>query len=476
MASVTAASDSHDLPRRPGAPERAPAVFWIFIVGAIGLDLILVLGGLWVARATVVELGWSLLAWVGVVSVVGVASVSLEAGPQLGLDMPLSLAAGFLFGPGVGAAIAFIGYIDPREFSGEITLERALFNRAQVSLSVFVGSMVFLVAGGDIGHWPSAGLAAVAAIAADCLVNYVLVTTAMSLHEGVPVRRGLQHMRAESPSLFELTYLSYGLLSVLLAEIYLKVGAWGLVAFAVPALLARQALSRERQLMIAHHRIETQTAALRDVSDRVLAERRDERLAVAAGLHDEVLPPLVKVHLMGQVIRHDLATGQLLALEEDVPGLVRAVDHANEAMRLVIRGLRDSTLGARGLADTVRRMAEALESESAVRILVDVDDVGGSPLVQLLVYQVAQEALRNAVRHSEAQTVRVSLWQDSTYVRLVVEDDGNGFDMTTVNSERHFGVSLMRERVELVAGLLTIESSHGRGTTVAVRLPLFPSA
>jgi signal transduction histidine kinase len=385
--------------------------------------------------------------------------------------MPLSLAAGFLFGPGIGGAIAFIGYVDPREFGGQISLVRALFNRAQTSLSVFVASLAFSLVGGNIGAWPSVGMAVLIAVPVDSLVNYALVTIAVSLHGRTSPRAALTGMRVGPPGSFVLTYISYGLLSVLLAEIYLKVGAWGLAAFAMPVLLARQALAQGRELEITGDRLRRQTAVLHDVSSRVVDERRDERLAVAAGLHDEVLPPLVKVHLMGQVIRHDLATGQLLALEEDVPDLLRAVEHASEAMRLLIRDLRDSALGTGGLADTVRRMAQDLEAESSARIEVEVEDVGGTPFVQLLTYHVAREALRNAVRHSGATWIHLYLAQDGQNLRLVVEDDGDGFVMAEVDVDRHFGVSLMRERVELAGGVLTIDSIPGSGTTVAARLP-----
>jgi len=74
---------------------------------------------------------------------------------------------------------------------------------------------------------------------------------------------------------------------------------------------------------------------------------------VAADLHDEVLPPLYNVHLMGQVLRQDLAAGRLLDLESDIPSLLRAVDTANETVRGLIRGLRESPLGTAGFARTL---------------------------------------------------------------------------------------------------------------------------
>lgn len=210
---------------------------------------------------------------------------------------------------------------------------------------------------------------------------------------------------------------------------------------------------------------------LLSLSARIADERRDERLTVAAGLHDEVLPPLYQVHLMGQVLRQDLASGRLLALEDDLPELLRATEYASQAMRVIIRNLRRSSIGAAGLAETLRLLARSLEAESGARIRLELEEVGGSPLVQLLAYQIAREALRNAVRHAQATDILVRLIREEGDMRLVVQDDGCGFSLDSVDGEHHFGLQLMRERVELAGGLMRVDSAPGQGTKIIARLP-----
>jgi signal transduction histidine kinase len=105
------------------------------------------------------------------------------------------------------------------------------------------------------------------------------------------------------------------------------------------------------------------------------------------------------------------------------------------------------------------------------QIQLEVEEVGGSPIVQLLAYQILREALRNAVRHAHASLIRVSLSRDGPDMRLIVEDNGRGFDPKSVDTERHFGLLLIRERIELAGGVLYIQSSVGGGTTIAARLP-----
>lgn len=214
------------------------------------------------------------------------------------------------------------------------------------------------------------------------------------------------------------------------------------------------------------------TRALAHVTKRTVDERKDERLSIASGLHDEVLPPLFKVHLLGNVIRDDLASGRLLSLEEDVPDLLDAVSKAMAAGRDLIRQLRYSTLGSSGLSQTLQLLVRQLEQESLARVHVDVvESVGGTPLTELLTYQVAREALRNAIRHANCRNVWLGVVRDGDLIRLIVTDDGDGFDPMTVDSRHHFGIQLMRERVELAGGVLQIDSMPSRGTSVVARLP-----
>jgi len=207
------------------------------------------------------------------------------------------------------------------------------------------------------------------------------------------------------------------------------------------------------------------------VSEKMVDERREERLAVAAGLHDELLPPLYKVHLMGQVLRQDLAMGRLLNLEDDLPELLGATEQASEATQGLIRELRHSGLGPDGLVGTLRLLIRDVESASRGQIQLEAKDVGGSPVVQLLAYQIAREALRNAVRHADASFIRVSLEREGPDMRLIVQDNGRGFDPISVDGEKHFGLLLMKERVELAGGVLHVESRVGHGTTIVARLP-----
>jgi signal transduction histidine kinase len=459
------------VPRQANRPHRSFNLVRIAVVAAIGIDLAVIAAGTWVGYETLLDSWLDILVWSGAAAAVGLAAIQTPSGQQLGLDMPILLAAGYLLGPIPAGIIAFAGYIDVRELRHAISLERALFNRSQTSLSVMAATAVFSAIADDVGTLPGAALGAFAAVGIDCVVNYAMVGGIMALSEGVSPRISMARLRLGSILDFVATYGSFGLLSILLAQAYETVGPWTLLLFAMPIVLARQAFSHGQSLEGATSRLSVQSRALQDVDNRILDERRDERLTIAAGLHDDVLPPLFKVHLMGQVLRQELSTGRLLAMEDDLPELLRATDEASGTIRTLIRDLRLSPLGAGGLAHTLHLLVRDLESETEMALLAELEDARATPVIELLTYQVAREALRNALRHSKGSSVHVALWRDSEVIRLLVEDDGCGFTPGAVDQARHFGLALMRERVELAGGILQLDSSPGKGTRVLARLP-----
>jgi two-component system sensor histidine kinase DegS len=195
-------------------------------------------------------------------------------------------------------------------------------------------------------------------------------------------------------------------------------------------------------------------------------------MTVAGELHDEVLPPLFKVHLMGQVLRQDLARGRILDLDDDLPDLLTATQDAQNALRDVIRDLRRSALGAGGLLDTVKLLVSQTEAAGGPRVTLEGEQADhASSLAQLLAYQVVREALSNAARHARASLIHVRIWLDNGDIRVIVEDDGLGFDRSRVDRDAHFGLQLMEERIEAVGGRAYVESRLGGGTRVVATIP-----
>ena len=114
-------------------------------------------------------------------------------------------------------------------------------------------------------------------------------------------------------------------------------------------------------------------------------------------------------------------------------------------------------------------------STAVGKTLVNLSTVGGSrPLpvsVEVGLYRIAQEALANSLRHAGARRVQITLTTTPTYVRLLVEDDGHGFEVDQVAGD-HFGLAGMNERIGLLGGTLHVRSAPDSGTQIEATVPL----
>jgi signal transduction histidine kinase len=304
-------------------------------------------------------------------------------------------------------------------------------------------------------------------LAADALVNYLIVGYGTSLRTGLHFREALGAMKIGSPSTFLLSYACFGFLGILIAEAYSAFGLAGVVASVAPVVLGRQAFFHRSRLENAEQNLAASSDALRRVDERIAEERRDERTRIAEALHDEVLQDLYNVTIRAQVLRQDLLSGRLLDLEDDLPAVVRASEAAVEDLREVIQGLRSATVGHAGLVETLALFARHMEGESGVKMVLSLDpSIRSSPERELVVYQIAREALTNAVRHGRPRTVWLSLRKGPSGWEAEVEDDGCGFDTDNPPSDLHFGLQLMKERANSITAQLEVRSRPGSGTVI----------
>jgi two-component system sensor histidine kinase UhpB len=197
-----------------------------------------------------------------------------------------------------------------------------------------------------------------------------------------------------------------------------------------------------------------------------LAAQEAERLRVAQELHDEVGQSLTAVLLeLGRL-------GRTLS-PEDRSLLYQAQDTARDSLeevRRIARSLRPEALDDLGLASALRVLAERVEEQSPVRVETRIE----APLPrldddeELVLYRVAQEALTNVVRHSGASRADLELIRVDERVRLLVRDDGHGFDGAAEGS----GIRGMRERAALVKADLRVADRRRDGVELVLDLPL----
>jgi two-component system sensor histidine kinase UhpB len=207
-------------------------------------------------------------------------------------------------------------------------------------------------------------------------------------------------------------------------------------------------------------------AERRRAGSAALRAQEEERARVARDLHDEVNQSLTGLLLRLEAVRE-------AAPPELEPELAETRSLANQAMQELLslaRQLRPTALDDLGLAAAIGGQVEQIKrSGLTAELTTDGDFSDLDDDVQLVVYRVAQEALTNAARHSEAQQIMVNLRRDGRAVDLDVADDGRGFAFA--QSERGLGIGGMRERALLIGAELTIESRPGHGTKVRLSVP-----
>jgi two-component system sensor histidine kinase UhpB len=207
-------------------------------------------------------------------------------------------------------------------------------------------------------------------------------------------------------------------------------------------------------------------AERRRAGSAALRAQEEERARVARDLHDEVNQSLTGLLLRLEAVREQ-------APPELEPALAETRALANQAMGELLslaRQLRPTALDDLGLAAAIAGQVEQVERPGlTAKLTTDGDFSDLDDDVQLVLYRVAQEALTNAARHSEARHIAVSLRRTGNGVELEVSDDGRGFAFE--QSEQGLGIGGMRERALLIGAELTIESRPDEGTTVDLHVP-----
>jgi signal transduction histidine kinase len=148
-----------------------------------------------------------------------------------------------------------------------------------------------------------------------------------------------------------------------------------------------------------------------------------------------------------------------------------------EEVRSIARALRPYQLDRFGLTKTLEDTAELLAKASSLRIETDIQNVDQtfSPDAEISIYRIVQEWLNNVTKHSRALVARLQVRKEADLVRLILEDDGVGFDYAALknrlNDGAGFGLTNLQERVRLLEGNLKIETAPGKGTRLIVEIP-----
>jgi PAS domain S-box-containing protein len=216
---------------------------------------------------------------------------------------------------------------------------------------------------------------------------------------------------------------------------------------------------------------------LRRLSARILTAQETERRRISRELHDELGGALAVLKIRTSFIEKKLTPGQDDAKAE-CRHMLEYIDQIIENVSRLSRDLSPSVLEDIGLTPALRRLIDNAGKVHGVQIVSDISNVERflPKESHILVYRIFQEALTNIGKHAQAKNVSVQVRKDGDRISLFVEDDGRGFDPDCVvqsgASERGLGLATMNERARMLGGALDLKSEEGRGTRIALSIPI----
>lgn len=222
--------------------------------------------------------------------------------------------------------------------------------------------------------------------------------------------------------------------------------------------------------------VKEQAENLKTLSQQVIRTQEDERRKIAQELHDEIGQALtvmkINIEMSKQKIPSEF-TQVIDRIKENEELIVQTL----EKVRNLTTDLRPPTLDDLGLVPTLNWYIQSFSKRTNIKVTFKTNHCRGRfPLdLEMVLYRINQEALTNVAKHAKATSVLIRLEKKNNYALLTVKDDGVGFDIKKIMSERKvkkgFGLFNIKERVKLLNGDFNVISKPKKGTRLQVRIP-----
>jgi PAS domain S-box-containing protein len=200
-----------------------------------------------------------------------------------------------------------------------------------------------------------------------------------------------------------------------------------------------------------------------------------ERRELANVLHDRVGQSLTGLNLNLKILQNALQEESEPEIQKRLSDSLKIVEDTTHNIRDVMADLNPPILEEYGLIEAIKWYSRDYSTRTGIisQVSGDIMDHRLAPSVEKILYRLVQESLNNVAKHAQASRVIISLNSDSDAVSVTVSDNGQGFNPGEINmlsQEPHWGLLSMQQRAASIGASLTIESAHGRGTQVCVKI------
>jgi signal transduction histidine kinase len=212
---------------------------------------------------------------------------------------------------------------------------------------------------------------------------------------------------------------------------------------------------------------------LQSLSRRLVEVQESERRYIARELHDEASQSLTALKFGLRLLEQEVYHPENILPR--VAELKQLTDGVLEELHRLAMGLRPASLDYLGLVVALEQLVKDSDQRYGIAVrfratgFTDERRLPGH--VETTIYRIAQEAVTNAVRYSNASNIDVILEQREQKTVIIIEDNGSGFDTGSIGKSGHLGLVGMQERAQMIGAALTIESEPGCGTIIVVEVP-----
>lgn len=212
----------------------------------------------------------------------------------------------------------------------------------------------------------------------------------------------------------------------------------------------------------------------------ILEAQEAERKRIARDLHDDTAQSLLYIIHQLDAVLSDKNANLAAEVSERLLKLHNIAVSTHDALRRYTKQLRPAILDDLGLGPALEWLADNLTAETEADVTVQLSPIPPdlSHEVQLTLFRIAQEALANIKRHAGATKAGIRLAVVGHLIRMSISDNGKGFEVPAALSNfsgmGKLGLAGMRERIQLLGGTLSVQSTLGKGTTIVVEVPAYP--
>ncbi len=208
---------------------------------------------------------------------------------------------------------------------------------------------------------------------------------------------------------------------------------------------------------------------------QVLEVQEVERQRIARDLHDTSLQTLA--HIVHQIELSNLYMDKdVIRAKLELASISKNLKNVIEEIRNTIFDLRPMSFDDLGLRDSFDRLFVKLkEANPDIDFVIDIEDIDcDNNILLMTIFRVVKECCMNALHHSSGNLIKLKMSNDDDNCNILIEDNGVGFDIEEVieKQQTHFGLLVMKERVELLGGKIEVQSIPGTGTKINIKVPL----